>query len=173
MNPNNIHRCQRRLNDITSTISAHAAKLSPRQPSGHLTDNNHQFVSYSCSGVVRGVFMHNLDLNDWLALLVQIAVCAQVSIVSPIVLIDLPSNSFISKLGRATVILGWLIIASKLLIKYPEPLSTGLGLFAALMITAHTIKCLMVAKATPKNQALPPSNYLEVFIFGLLYKQRG
>jgi len=116
--------------------------------------------------------MGSLGLQgDWLALLVQIVLFAQISIVSLIVLIDLPANSFISSIGRGIVVLGWLIFASSLLIEYPEPLNTGLTVFAALMIITHSIKCLVVAATSRKNQPLSPARYLNVFIFGLLYKQ--
>lgn len=109
--------------------------------------------------------------SDWLALLVQIALFAQISIVCLIVLIDLPSSSFISSFGRMTVLLAWLTIISNLFIEYPEPLHTGLCVFAAFLLLTHSIKCLLVKKACPENAPLPLKSYVNVFIFGLLHKE--
>lgn len=117
--------------------------------------------------------MNGLYFDDWLPLLVQITLFAQVSIVCLIVLVDLPSSSFICRLGRGAVVLGWLTIASNLLITYPEPLNTGLIIFAALMITTHCIKCLLVVKANRKSTPLPLADYLDIFIFGLLYQRQS
>lgn len=105
------------------------------------------------------------------ALLAQVALVAQASIVCLLVLVNLPPQTIIGLLGRVSIVCVWLAVTINLFIDLPDNLDLWLNSFALFLIVAHISKCLLLTPAIKRYSSQPIKSYALVLLFGVLHHE--
>ena len=105
------------------------------------------------------------------ALIAQVAILAQASIVCLLVLVELPGHTFTSIMGKCSIIIMWGIIVVNVVVDYPDNLDTWLNGLAIFLIATHIIKCLALHKTIQRYSTHRIKSYLMTLIFGVLHNE--